>query len=307
MNLDHSTKRCITQCKAGTGKSAVIQAMCKMLDDIEPGSPGKFYQVLAPTGAAAFNVNGKTIQSSLHIPNNSHYEPLNGENSQLFQLEFRNIKFIIIDKCPMVGLRLLRKIHLRLCEAKGSSDELFGGFFIYLFGGLRQLPPVKDTAIYMPARDDTSRQTISLVFSFQKRIILTINHRQADNQARFRQLLDNISRGSADEEDWRLLMTRQSAVSPANMRDFADSIHHLHIKSDVDKQFLDEVHIEHFSNSSVATTGIQMFDRIQDLIHQVDDLKLEQFSFCREKQQIILVFNLSSYCLGNFGTNYHVL
>lgn len=56
---NNTIKRVIVQGKAGTGKSAVIKAMCWMLDS-DQASPEKLCQVLAPTGAAAVNIDGKT-------------------------------------------------------------------------------------------------------------------------------------------------------------------------------------------------------------------------------------------------------
>lgn len=49
----------------------------------------------------------------------------------------------------------------------------------------------------------------------------------------------------------------------------------LHILSDVDKLFIDDVHIGHFPNSSVATTGIEMYERIQEPMKEVSDFKLK--------------------------------
>lgn len=120
------------------------------------------YAVLAPTGAAASNIDGKTIHSSLRLPIGGELLPLAGENLRTFQLKFKDIRFIIIDEYSMIGLRMLHKIHLRLCEARGNNEEPFGGFFVYLFGDLRQLPPVRDIAIYMDATDDFSLMVSAL-------------------------------------------------------------------------------------------------------------------------------------------------
>lgn len=50
----------------------------------------------------------------------------------------------------------------------------------------------------------------------------------------------------------------------------------LRIKSDIDRLFVDDVHISHFPNMSIATTGVVMFDRVQSLLKQVEDLNFQQ-------------------------------
>jgi len=224
-NPSFPIKRLIVQGKAGTGKSAVIRAMCRVLDEYQLLNPGNGYQVVAPTGAAAMNIDGKTIHNFLRIPANGPLHPLNGDSLRCFQLQLQHLRFIIIDEYSMIGLRLLNKIHKRLCEARGSATEPFGGYFIYLFGDLRQLPPVRDLAIYMDPNDDFSRFGSSLISTFQKKIVLTICHRQDDSQFEFKQLLDSIATGTVTQQGWNLLMTRRSATNPANIDAFRGSIH----------------------------------------------------------------------------------
>lgn len=125
----------------------------------------------------------------------------------------------------MIGLRLMNKIHKRLCEAVGTSDHPFGGLNIYLFGDLRQLPPVKDLAIYMPPGDDFSSVALALVRRFQKIIILSIGHRQLPSQERFKQVLDSLATGNVAVSDWEFLMQRRRVIAPHNVEDFSRAIH----------------------------------------------------------------------------------
>lgn len=223
----YQIKRVLVQGKAGTGKSTLIRSICQKLEEHQVINPnGDFkYQVLAPTGAAAVNVDGKTIHSFLKIPTTGPLLPLNGYNLRRFQLQFSQLRFIIIDEYSMIGLRLLNRIHRRLCEAAGSADEPFGGFFIYLLGDLRQLPPVKDIAIYMEPSDDFSRFGLRLVNSFQRKIVLSVCHRQDDDQIEFKQVLDSLACGNITQAGWQLLMSRRIAMSPQNLGSFRNSIH----------------------------------------------------------------------------------
>lgn len=225
MNDPNNTiKRVVVQGKAGTGKSAVIKATCQMLDS-EQVSTNKLYQVLAPTGAAAVNIDGKTIHSFLKIPINGVCTPLNGPSLKTFQLQFKDVRFIIIDEYSMIGMRFLHKIHDRLCEAKGSAVEPFGGYFIYLFGDLRQLPPVRDIAIYLKPIETDSYALFSngLINSIQEKIILTVCHRQTQDQHQFKQVLDSVASGTVTPQGWQLLMTRRIAIVSENH--FTNAIH----------------------------------------------------------------------------------
>lgn len=221
LGTNANLKRIIVQGKAGTGKSVVIQAICDKLDRVQElngvSPPLKLYEILAPTGAAAVNVNGKTIHSFLRIPVAGPLLPLNGESLRYFQLQFKDLKFVLIDEYSMIGLRLLNKIHYRLCEARGSFNEPFGGYFIYLFGDLRQLPPVRDLAIYSQPDmdDDRANMGLRLVSSIQKFVILKVCHRQSSDQ-RFGQILDSLSTGNITQPGWQLLLTRRRTLIPAD-------------------------------------------------------------------------------------------
>jgi hypothetical protein len=71
--------------------------------------------VLAPTGVAAFNINGVTIHSSLSIPiiTNKSLD-VKGERLKKLQDRLKNVQYIIIDEKSMVGRRMLALIDMRL-------------------------------------------------------------------------------------------------------------------------------------------------------------------------------------------------
>jgi hypothetical protein len=74
--------------------------------------------VLAPTGVAAFNINGATIHSmlSILIINDKHGKGLdiNGERLKQLQERLQGVHYIIIDEKSMIGRRMLAKIDTRL-------------------------------------------------------------------------------------------------------------------------------------------------------------------------------------------------
>ena len=62
-NMHHGQLNLIVSGTAGTGKSYLIQCVKNLLQDQ--------VAIIAPTGVAAFNIQGCTIHSFLDIPTNS--------------------------------------------------------------------------------------------------------------------------------------------------------------------------------------------------------------------------------------------
>ena len=68
---------------AGTGKSFLINCLRLLLRDN--------LCVAAPTGVAAFNVDGSTLHSLLSLPTKGEFKDLEGERLQKFQQSLANI------------------------------------------------------------------------------------------------------------------------------------------------------------------------------------------------------------------------
>ena len=67
--------------------------------------------ITAPKSAAAVNINGNTIHSKFKLPfNASAFKDLKDEALRKFQLRYKNLKSIMIEKKSMVGARLLHQI-----------------------------------------------------------------------------------------------------------------------------------------------------------------------------------------------------
>jgi ATP-dependent DNA helicase PIF1 len=126
---------------AGTGKSRIIQTMLSFL------GPTRI-AVLAPSGVAAFNVQGQTIHSFLKIPVSDLTHPpkdLPSEILQSMQEQLRDLRYVIIDERSFVGQRFFAAIDYRLRHIfPARSHERFGGLSVLLFGDDAQLPPVCD-------------------------------------------------------------------------------------------------------------------------------------------------------------------
>ena len=153
--------RMIIMGTAGTGKSYLIRAIRGRLRTMAGSGSKSPVVVLAPTGVAAFNINGVTIHSMLSIPiiNDKKRFDIDGERLNQLQERLDKVQYIIIDEKSMVGRRMLALIDMRLRQAfPENKDEPFGGRSIIFFSDFGQLPPVLDLPMYT---NDISRDTFS--------------------------------------------------------------------------------------------------------------------------------------------------
>ena len=105
----------------------------------------------APTGVAAFNINGATIHSALSISTDMSlpYQPLGEEKISTLRNKLGQLQILIIDEISMVGQKLLCYIHGRLRQIKQCRNHTpFGNVSILAVGDFYQLPPVKAKSLY---------------------------------------------------------------------------------------------------------------------------------------------------------------
>lgn len=141
----------------GCGKSVVTKATAQMLRQ-----GGKGTVLAAPTGVAAFNVNGITLHSSLLLPveNQSYGKvcdvPLpRGEQLALLQSFWRHVDVLMVDELSFVSSELLDRIDKHLRLARDLPHLPFGGVHIILIGDLYQLPPPGGGQETLPLQDFT--------------------------------------------------------------------------------------------------------------------------------------------------------
>ena len=108
----------------GTGKSFLIEALKCLVGRVWTDEGVKVV-VAAPTGLAAFNVGGLTIQRLFQLPiehegKTAEYWSLSKESQKVMKTKLRDVKLIIVDEISMVSSLNLAYMHLRL-------EELFGG------------------------------------------------------------------------------------------------------------------------------------------------------------------------------------
>ncbi|KAK3925970.1 LOW QUALITY PROTEIN: ATP-dependent DNA helicase pfh1 [Frankliniella fusca] len=216
----HIGKKVIVQGKAGTGKSLVIAAIVRRINEVL-GSGSVL--VLGPTGICALNVNGSTIHSKLQI-DTKNFKELKGPALCDFVKSFESVRFIIIDEYSMVGCKFLHYIDQRLKKIK-QSEEDFGNVFLWMFGDVQQLPPVFDSACYSLSSTCKESDSGKLLYrNFDFATILTQVKRQ--NCVSFQETLNNISTGNVQKADFDLLETRfKTSVSAEEKKRFEDAVH----------------------------------------------------------------------------------
>jgi ATP-dependent DNA helicase PIF1 len=210
-------------------------------------------KVSAPTGVAAYLINGETLHSLLFLPIGRRFNSLKGAKLESLQNRFKNIKFIIIDEFSMVGCKMFHQIDQRLREASNVKDKIFGGFSVIIVGDTKQLPPVFDKRVWHNIRPNDSEEIISgkVVYdSFTDVVHLTEQVRQSGSeQEQFRNLLNRLRDCESTVDDWKLLLPRMNLPSnSAERKALDDAIFIMPKNNDVDihnaKQ-LDRLNIEH--------------------------------------------------------------
>lgn len=130
--LENTTDSLFITGKAGTGKSTLLKYY--------QSTTGKNVVVLAPTGIAALNVGGQTINSIFKLPPRLLQETDVQYHKKLVPL-LNKLDMLILDEVSMVRADLMDAIDYSL-RIHRNSNQPFGGVQMVFFGDLYQLPPV---------------------------------------------------------------------------------------------------------------------------------------------------------------------
>ncbi|XP_062580740.1 uncharacterized protein LOC134242656 [Saccostrea cucullata] len=135
---------------AGTGKSHLIKCIyyeaTRLLAHVSENPDDLTVLLTAPTGTAAFNINGLTIHSALGIFKSLSVDHalLSEDKVNKLRSKLDSLEILIIDEVSMVNKRLLFFVHERLRQLKKMPEScVFGGVSVIAVGDFYQLPPVK--------------------------------------------------------------------------------------------------------------------------------------------------------------------
>jgi len=174
---------------AGTGKTTMLERVKNQLSLKK--------MVVAPTGIAALNIGGTTINSAFRIGFETIPMITKSKDPRFAKL-LRNLELLIIDEVSMVRAPMLDAISQSL-QIHRNSQEPFGGVHVLACGDLFQLPPIikesEERVIYEKYNsiyffDAHSYKDMKEISYFE----LTESFRQEEDQ-KFCDLLNNIRIG----------------------------------------------------------------------------------------------------------------
>ena len=191
--------------------------------------------VAAPTGVAAFNIEGHTLHSLLSLPVKGDFKELQGERLHKMQQTLADMDYLIIDEMSMVGRKFLSQVDQRLRQVfPHRADTVFGGCSCFIFGDFGQLPPVMDLPLYTTvSRSPLSDQGSAAYQLFDRAIVLQQVMRRSGQDAEqvlFRDVLLRLRDARLTVSDWEQLMKR----TPAEVSDLAPFTHALHLRPTIE-------------------------------------------------------------------------
>lgn len=209
---------------AGTGKSYVIKVLKTMFEWWSTTNRHRSNEpvlLCAPTGVAAFNINGQTLHSALTMPvekrGAAQEAGLTPNALRTLRERFRNTLLIIVDEVSMMGDRVLHQLNQRLnhifepdLEGMDVSRKVYGDRAVLFVGDPAQLPPVCASFYF----DDTINIQVGpyhLFKSYFHPVLLTVQHRQSGDNT-FAELLNRVRLQQQTEEDIKLLYSRSLEI-----------------------------------------------------------------------------------------------
>ena len=197
--------------KAGTGKSTFLKYVAQ--------TTKKKHVILAPTGIAAINAGGSTLNSFFRLPfhpllpNDSRYDRRHIKETLKYtgaqRKLIREVELIIIDEISMVRADIIDFID-KLLRIYTRNPEPFGGKQLLLVGDIYQLEPVlkdDDRQLLQPFYPSSYFFNAKV---WQQMPIVSIElrkvYRQTDDQ--FIAILDRIRNNTATTADLNTLNAR---------------------------------------------------------------------------------------------------
>ena len=213
------TNRCIFLTgKAGTGKTTFLRRLKQECP--------KQMAVVAPTGVAAINAEGMTIQSLFQLPPQL-FLPTPEARRQLFsemqmraqkQRILRNLELLIIDEVSMVRSDILDTIDAVLRHIKHQPNHPFGGIQVLMIGDLFQLSPVAREEEWRLLREyyEGAYFFQAQVFRELQPVYIELDHVFRQTNIDFLEILNQVRNNALTPESRKILNSRYNPYFQAD-------------------------------------------------------------------------------------------
>lgn len=204
----------------GSGKSVLIKLLVQKFSDRE-------VVVVAPTGSAALNVDGRTINSLFSLPFDPTPETLTPLSPRACEV-LSCIDILCIEEISMANAIVMDCIDMRMKQAK-KNNAPFGGAQLVLVGDLFQITPVvteKNAQALARYKTPFFFSSFAIRKLIQQNMFqcvqLTRGFRQADPV--FKRMLRNI-RSGADLTETVRWFNRNCYLAKKEGLDLSDAVH----------------------------------------------------------------------------------
>ena len=191
----------------GVGKSFLLRLIYNALVKYFAKLQNVTVLVLAPTGKAAFNINGMTIHTAFVIGRDPEVSVFSPEYALKIRLYWISLVLIFVDEISMVGNLVWAALNKKLQQVF-ENTLLFGGISIIVVGDFLQLKPVRQDFVFQLNKYSAYGYIAGVpLWECFKIFKLTIIERQKDD-LEFAKALNRLGRGEHDTNDVKLLQTR---------------------------------------------------------------------------------------------------
>jgi hypothetical protein len=193
--------------KAGTGKTTFLHNLKKI-------SPKRMV-VVAPTGVAAINAGGVTINSFFQLPFGPYVpgsKEINGQHKRFSKDKInliRSLDLLVVDEISMVRADTLDHIDEVLRRYKNHLKP-FGGVQLLMIGDLHQLSPVVKDEDWIILRDFYSNAFFfsSKALQLTNPVSVELKHIYRQSDTKFIDLLNSVRKNEINENVLTILNQR---------------------------------------------------------------------------------------------------